>query len=182
MWLMLECNVNTGRGNLRLMPGTMSSILANLDQLSPASDKASVIAAIHEAVDDLMSQLTANADAVADPKFVEQAKQTILFLEACTASPDPEFIEQARQRMIELQGQLLSANDMESTPGDDLQSSPAEDTAAVDAPAPAAPDIIPEAALLNFEEVFTDNLCKFVCDRLAPFHISHPPCPPAGAS
>ena len=61
------------------MPGTTSSILANLAQLSPDSDKASVIAAIHKAVDDLMSQLTANADAVADPKFVEQTKQTILF-------------------------------------------------------------------------------------------------------
>ena len=157
------------------MPGTMSSILANLDQLSPASDKSSVIAAIHEAVDDLMSQLTANADAVVDPKFLEQAKQTILFLEACTASPDPEFIEQARRRMMELQGQLVSANDMESTPGDGSESSPAEDTAAVDAPSPAAPDVIPEAALLNFEEVFTDNLCKFVCDRLALFHVSYPP-------
>ena len=157
------------------MPGATSSILANLAQLSPDSDKASVVAAIHKAVDDLMSQLTANADAVADPKFAEQAKQTILFLEACTASPDPEFIEQARRRMMELQGQLLSANDMESTPGDDPQSSPAEDTAAVDAPALAAPDVIPEAALLNFDEVFTDNLCKFVSDRLALFHISHPP-------
>ena len=164
------------------MPGTMSSILANLDQLSPASDKASVIAAIHEAVDDLMSQLTANANAVADPKFVEQAKQTILFLEACTASPDPEFIEQARRRMMELQGQLVSANDMESTPGDGSESSPAEDTAGVNATSPAAPDVIPEAALLNFEEVFADNLCKFVCDRLALFHVSYPPRPPAGAS
>ena len=56
-----------------------------------------------------------------------------------------------------------------------LEISPAEDTTAVDAPAPAAPDVIPEAALLNFDEVFTDNLCKFVSDRLALFHISHPP-------
>ena len=157
------------------MPGATSSILANLAQLSPDSDKASVIAAIHKAVDDLMSQLTVNANAVADPKFLEQAKQTILFLEACTASPDPEFIEQARRRMMELQGQLLSANDMELAPGDSSESIPAKDTAAVDAPALAAPDVIPEAALLNFDEIFTDNLCKFVSDRLALFHINHPP-------
>ena len=164
------------------MPGATSSIMANLAQLSPDSDKASVIAAIHEAVDDLMSQLTANAHAVADPKFLEQAKQTILILEACTAFPDPEFIEQAHRRMMELQGQLVSANYMESTPGDDSAGSPAEDTAAVDAPSPAAPDVIPEAALLNFEEVFTNNLCKFVCDRFALFHVNHPPRSPARAS
>ena len=48
------------------------------------------------------------------------------------------------------------------TPGDGSANSLAEDAAAVDAPSPAAPDVIPEAALLNFEEVFTDNLCKFV--------------------
>ena len=157
------------------MPAATISILANRAQLSPDSDKASVIAAIHEAVDDLLSQLTANSNAVANTKFLEQAKQTILFLEACTAFPDPEFIEQSRRCLMELQGQLLSANDMESKPGDGSKSIPAKDTAAVDAPAPAAPDIIPEAALVNFEEVFTDNLCKFVCDRLALFHISQPP-------
>ena len=157
------------------MPGATSSILANLAQLSPDSDKASVIAAIHKAVDDLMSQLTVNANAVADPKFVEQTKQTILFLEACTAFPDPEFIEQAHRRMMELQDQLLSANDMELTPGNGSVSRPAVDIPAVDPPSPAAPDVIPEAALLNFEEVFTDNLCKFVCDRLILFHVSHAP-------
>ncbi len=157
------------------MPSATSSVLANLAQLSPDSDKASVIAAIDEAVDDLMSQLTANASAVADPEFLEQTKQTIEFLEACTAFPDPEFTEHARRRMMELQGQLLSANDMEPAPGDASEIGPAEDAAVGDALAPAAPDAVPEAELLNFEEVFTDNLCKFICDRLALFHISQPP-------
>lgn len=156
------------------MAGATSSVLANLAQLSPDSDKASVIAAIDEAVDDLMSQLSANADAVADPDFLEQTKQTIVFLEACTGFPDPEFTEHARRRMVELQGQLLSAHDLDPAPVDTSNESAAATEDVDDTPA-AAPDVVPEAELLNFEEVFTDNLCKFICDRLALFHISQPP-------
>jgi hypothetical protein len=154
-----------------------NSVLTNLAQLSPDSDKASVIAAIDTAVDDLMTQLNSDSQAVANPEFLEQTKQTIVFLEACTGFPDPEFTEHARRRMLELQGLLISAHDLDST-------AEAQDPATNPAPAePANTDGLPdapeeaasEAELLNFEEVFTDILCKFVRERLALFHVNQPP-------
>ena len=53
-------------------------------------------------------------------------------------------------------------------------SRPEVDIPAVD-PTISASLALFRAALLNFEEVFTDNLCKFACDRLIPFHVSHAP-------
>ena len=47
------------------MAVSANSVLANLAQLSPDSDKASVIAAIDEAVDDLIGQVQSSADATA---------------------------------------------------------------------------------------------------------------------
>jgi hypothetical protein len=73
--------------------------------------------------------------------------------------------------MLELQGLLISAHDLDST-------AEAQDPATNPTPAePANTDGLPdapeeaasEAELLNFEEVFTDILCKFVHERLALF-------------
>lgn len=153
------------------MAGSANSVLASLAQLSPDSDKASVIAAIDEAVDDLVAQLSSNSGVVADTEFLEQTQQTILFLEACTGFPDPEFTDHARKRMVELQGLLLGASD----------ASPNEKKASPDTGGHEVNDSAPAAAAagseppLNFEEVFADSLCKFIADRLALFHTSQPP-------
>lgn len=150
------------------MAGSANSVLASLAQLSPDSDKASVIEAIDAAVDDLVAQLNDSSSAVANPEFLEQTKQTIVFLEACTGFPDPEFTDHARRRMVELQGLLLGAN---ST---DAEAAPSSDAA--NDSEPVVPESAPlEENFLNFEEVFTDSLCKFITDRLALFHISQPP-------
>lgn len=159
------------------MAGSANSVLASLAQLSPDSDKASVIAAIDEAVDDLVAQLNGNADATADPAFLEQTQQTIVFLEACTGFPDPDFTEHARKRMIELQGLLLGGGPGEA-PAAEVEPAAISDTEAeVDAPdeAAAAPPAPAPEDLLSFEEVFTDSLCKFITDRLALFQVSQPP-------
>ena len=154
-----------------------NSVLSNLAQLAPDSDKSSVIDAIDTAVDDLITQLNSDTQAVANPEFLEQTKQTIIFLEACTGFPDPEFTEHARRRMLELQDLLINAVDLDST-------AETNDSGAESAPAtPASDDELPdaseeaasEAEPLNFEEVFTDILCKFVCERLALFHVNQPP-------
>jgi hypothetical protein len=47
-----------------------NSVLTYLAQLSPDSDKASVIAAFDTAMDDLMKQLNSDSQAVANPEFL----------------------------------------------------------------------------------------------------------------
>tara|TARA_Y100001934_G_scaffold29349_2_gene32170 strand:+ start:1821 stop:3092 length:1272 start_codon:yes stop_codon:yes gene_type:complete len=153
------------------MAVSANSVLANLAQLSPDSDKASVIAAIDEAVDDLIGQVQSSADATADPEFLEQTKQTIIFLEACTGFPDPEFTEHSRKRMLELQGVLVGSNTPSAEPE---QAGPSEAPEEAADSAEPVPEVPPES-LVSFEEVFTDSLCKFVTDRLALFHVPQPP-------
>ncbi len=121
-----------------------NSVLSNLAQLAPDSDKSSVIAAIDTAVDDLIAQLNSDTQAVANPEFLEQTKQTIIFLEACTGFPDPEFTEHARHRMLELQGLLISAHDFYSeayTNDPEAESAPASPVSGDD-----RSDAPPEAA------------------------------------
>jgi len=155
------------------MAVSANSVLANLAQLSPDSDKASVIAAIDEAVDDLIGQVQSSANATADPEFLEQTKQTIIFLEACTGFPDPEFTEHSRKRMLELQGVLVGSETPSAEP-DQAPLPDAPEAAAGDTTPAPAPEPSPET-LLSFEEVFTDSLCKFITDRLALFHVPQPP-------
>lgn len=157
------------------MSGGTNSVLSNLAQLSPVSDQASVIAAIDEAVDDLLAQLNGGNDAIANPEFLEQTKQTIVFLEACTSFPDPEFTEHSKRRMLELQSLLLDSQNMSPAPADGAVPAAPADSEDAAAPAVAAEVAVPEEELLDFDEVFTDNLCKFICDRLALFHVSQPP-------
>jgi hypothetical protein len=123
--------------------------------------------AIDTAVNDLIAQLNSDTQAATNPEFLEKTKQMIVFLEACTSFRDPTFTDHARRRMLEFQGLLLSAHDFNSA---------AETNDPAVAFALAAPkEAALEAEQLNFEEVFTDTLCKFVRDRLALFHVNQPP-------
>lgn len=146
-------------------------MLANLAQLSPDSDKETVIATIDAAVDDLLVQLRGHESGALDKSFLEQTQQTIVFLEACTGFPDPAFTEHSRRRMIELQRALLQAT-RGGEPSDGARESAPTPDYSGDAPATAAE---PPPENRSFEEVFADSLCKFVRDRLALFHINNRP-------
>ncbi len=71
----------------------------------------------------------------------------------------------------------MSAHDFATTAetndpeAESAPAAPVSGAALSDAPEEAASEADP----LDFEEVFTDILCKFVCDRLALFHVNQPP-------
>ncbi len=169
------------------MTASANSVLMSLAQLSPDSDKATVLDTIDAAVDDLLSQLRVSESGALAKEFLTQTQQTVVFLEACTGFPDPTFTQHTRKRMIELQGALVEATqpgveaevavpandevqpESEPEPGESQEQTSDEADPAMSAEA-AAP-----AETRSFEEVFTDSLCKFVCDRLAIFHVPTPP-------
>ena len=152
------------------MAGSPTRVLASLAQLSPDSDKKTVLATIDAAVDDLLDQLQSHPSGALERSFLQQTQQTIVFLEACTGFPDPTFTEHARRRMIELQSALLAATSNGDASGDRAAAAPrAEDDYAEAEPTEAAADN------RSFEEIFADSLCKFVLDRFALFQINNRP-------
>ena len=88
---MLRMAAPDERENVEGMAGPSTRVLAHLAQLSPDSDKETVIATIDAAVDDLLEQLRSHDSGGLDKSFLEQTQQTIVFLEACTGFPDPAF-------------------------------------------------------------------------------------------
>ncbi|MEQ9554693.1 MAG: hypothetical protein RIG67_02915, partial [Rhodospirillales bacterium] len=161
------------------------SIINALADLSPDTDKATLMTAVDKAVDGIVKELKANAGGKVQPDVVQATQTTLTFLEACGQLKDPEFTQRARIRASE----LLDAFDKASN-GDAPRrkkrrkkrpaGADAKPAAAKGKPTKGKPAAKKPAAAAKpskpwedtpFTEAFTEQICKYLRKRAMLWYV-----------